>query len=256
MSTLRARCPDCRTMTAVAIDDEYQCHSCGREYAAGLVRVPRAWGAGGDAMAAAARLPLPYPEAAVIEEASLEDQIAAQIRNLPVRPLVLGGCCCSHVGAIRGLADRRGGRLAVVWIDAHGDLNTPDTSPSGNAWGMPLRMAIDAGAVDPGRRRPRRRAEPRSTRARLPRERPGSTTTSAVRSRAATACTSRSTATCSGPASSPSSCPSRAGRRFAEAEELLQDIAARCAIAGLGLTGLHEDADPAVLVRLAAAAGL
>ena len=149
MSTLRARCPDCRTITAVAIDDEYQCHSCGREYAAGLVRVPRAWGSGGEAMAEAAQLPLPYPEAAVIEEASLEDQIAAQIRNLPARPLVLGGCCCSHVGAIRGLAARRGGRLAVVWIDAHGDLNTPESSPSGNAWGMPLRMAIDAGAVDP-----------------------------------------------------------------------------------------------------------
>ena len=31
MSTLRARCPDCRTLTAVAIDDEYQCHSCGGE---------------------------------------------------------------------------------------------------------------------------------------------------------------------------------------------------------------------------------
>ena len=39
-------------------------------------------------------------------------------------------------------------RLAVVWIDAHGDLNTPDSSPSGNAWGMPLRMLIDAGDVD------------------------------------------------------------------------------------------------------------
>ena len=130
-------------MTAVAVDDEYQCHSCGREYAAGLVRLPRAWGAGGEAMAAAARLPLPYPEAAVVEEASLEDQIATQIRNLPVRPLVLGGCCCTHIGAIRGLAERRGGRLAVVWVDAHGDLNTVDTSPSGNAWGMPLRMASD-----------------------------------------------------------------------------------------------------------------
>ena len=41
------------------------------------------------------------------------------------------------------------GRIAVVWLDAHGDLNTPETSPSGNAWGMPLRMAIDAGAVAP-----------------------------------------------------------------------------------------------------------
>ena len=46
VSALRARCPDCRTLTAVAFDDEYQCHSCGREFAAGLVRVPRAWGAG------------------------------------------------------------------------------------------------------------------------------------------------------------------------------------------------------------------
>ena len=64
MSTLRARCPDCRTLTAVAIDDEYQCHSCGREYAAGLVRVPRAWGTGGETMADAALLALPYPEAA------------------------------------------------------------------------------------------------------------------------------------------------------------------------------------------------
>ena len=100
-------------------------------------------------MAAAASLALPYPEAAVIEEESLEDQVAAQIRNLPAVPLVLGGCCCAHVGAIRGLSARPG-RLAVVWVDAHGDLNTPETSPSGNEWGMPLRMAIDAGAVAPG----------------------------------------------------------------------------------------------------------
>ena len=41
-------------------------------------------------------------------------------------------------------------RLAVVWVDAHGDLNTPATSPSGNEWGMPLRMLIDGGAVRSG----------------------------------------------------------------------------------------------------------
>jgi arginase len=69
------------------------------------------------------------------------------MRELPKRPLVLGGCCCSHVGAVRELA-RRHGRVAVVWLDAHGDLNTPESSPSGNAWGMPLRMLIDAGDVD------------------------------------------------------------------------------------------------------------
>jgi len=148
MSALRARCPDCRTLTAVAVDSGYQCHSCGREFSAGLVRVPRAWGTGGEAMAAAAALELPYPETAVIERDVLEEQSAAIAALLPERPLVLGGCCCSHVGAVRGLSSR-GGRLAIVWLDAHGDLNTPETSPSGNQWGMPLRMLLDDGVVVP-----------------------------------------------------------------------------------------------------------
>jgi arginase len=111
-----------------------------------LVRVPRAWGDGGEAMVESAWLPFPYPEAAVIEEGSLAEQSLALARDLPARPLVLGGCCCSHVGAVEGLHTRHG-RLALVWLDAHGDLNTPDTSPSGNLWGMPLRMLIDSGAV-------------------------------------------------------------------------------------------------------------
>jgi arginase len=132
----------------VAIGDEYQCHSCGREFSAGLVRVPRAWGDGGEAMAGAAALSLPWPEAAVVEEPTLEEQNATLGRLLPARPLVLGGCCCSHVGAVRELA-RRHGRIGVIWLDAHGDLNTPESSPSGNAWGMPLRMLLDAGDVAP-----------------------------------------------------------------------------------------------------------
>jgi arginase family enzyme len=148
MSRLRARCPDCRTLTAVALGPDYECHSCGREFAAGLVRVPRAWGDGGDAMVQAAALPIAYPETAVIEEETLGEQTLALASELPERPLVLGGCCCSHVGAIEGLAARHD-RLGVVWLDAHGDLNTPQTSPSGNAWGMPLRMVLDAGMVAP-----------------------------------------------------------------------------------------------------------
>jgi arginase len=146
MSRLRARCPDCRTLTAVALDQGYECHACARTFAAGLVRVPRAWGTGGEAMAEASSLALPYPEVAVVAEATLREQSLALAAALPTRPLVLGGCCCAHVGAVEGLA-ARGGRLAVVWIDAHGDLNTPATSPSGNAWGMPLRMLIDHDAV-------------------------------------------------------------------------------------------------------------
>jgi arginase len=147
VSALRAKCPDCRTLTAVAIGETYQCHSCGREFGAGLVRVPKAWGSGGESMAAAADMTLPWPEAAVIDEETLDEQIDVTARRLPARPLVLGGCCCSHVGAVRELA--RHGRIGIVWLDAHGDLNTPESSLSGNAWGMPLRMLIDAGDIDP-----------------------------------------------------------------------------------------------------------
>jgi arginase family enzyme len=148
VSRLRAKCPDCRTFTAVALGDEYQCHSCGREFAAGMVRVLGAWGAGGEPMVETARtLSLPYPEAAVVEESSLGEQNLAIAAELPMRPLVLGGCCCSHVGAVEGLAARHD-RLGLLWLDAHGDLNTPASSPTGNEWGMPLRMLIDAGTVE------------------------------------------------------------------------------------------------------------
>ena len=147
MSRLRAKCPDCGTYTAVALGPEYECHVCGRRFAAGLVRVPRAWGDGGESMADAATLRLPYPEAAVVEEGSLAEQTPALAAELPERPIVLGGCCCSHVGAVTGLASRLG-RLAVIWLDAHGDLNTPESSPSGNQWGMPLRMLLDAETVN------------------------------------------------------------------------------------------------------------
>src|SRR5205085_11072241 len=53
-------------------------------------------------------------------------------------------------GAVEGLAARHE-KLALVWFDAHGDLNTQESSPSGNTWGMPLRMILDSGAVEPER---------------------------------------------------------------------------------------------------------
>jgi arginase len=97
-------------------------------------------------MVEGASLALPYPETGFVERATLAEQTAELAGLLPERPLVLGGCCCSHVGAVRGLA-ARGARLGLVWLDAHGDLNTPETSPSGNEWGMPLRMLLDDGVV-------------------------------------------------------------------------------------------------------------
>jgi arginase family enzyme len=148
MSALRARCPNCHTFTAVAIGDGYECHSCGSTFGAGLVRVPAAWGAGGEGMVAGARIDLPYPEVAVVERTTLDEQSEAIADALARRPIALGGCCCTHVGAATGVA-RRVDRLALVWIDSHGDLNTPETSPSGNLWGMPFRMLLDGGVVAP-----------------------------------------------------------------------------------------------------------
>ena len=254
MSILRARCPDCRTLTAVAFEDEYQCHSCGREFPAGLVRVPRAFGAGGDAMAAAAWLELPYPEAAVVDEPTLDGQVAVQERNLPARPLVLGGCCCAHVGAVRGLSARPG-RLAVVWIDAHGDLNTPETSPSGNAWGMPLRMAIDAGAVAPGDIAlvGARSLDPPEV------EYLGAAGIDDDVDRALAGCDRVYVALdCDvlRPGELDVFMPEPGGPTLAELEELLARVTGAVPLAGLGLTGLRESADPATLARLAAAAGL
>ena len=148
MSRLRAKCPDCKTYTAVALGPDYECHACGRVFHAGMVRVPAAWGDGGEVMIESAWLELPYPEAAIIEAETLEEQNLALAADLPERPLVLGGDCCSHIGAVEGLAARQG-RVSLIWFDAHGDLNTPETSPSGNQWGMPLRMILDSGAVEP-----------------------------------------------------------------------------------------------------------
>ncbi len=56
-------------------------------------------------------------------------------------PLVLGGDHSVALGTLGGLA-RSVGVGGVLWIDAHSDLNTPETSPSGNVHGMPLAAAI------------------------------------------------------------------------------------------------------------------
>jgi arginase len=100
-------------------------------------------------MVESASLGLDYPEVAVVEEETLAMQTLAVASDLAARPIVLGGCCCAHVGAVEGLQARHG-RVGVLWLDAHGDLNTPETSPSGDEWGMPLRMLLDRGTIAPG----------------------------------------------------------------------------------------------------------
>ncbi len=64
-------------------------------------------------------------------------------------PLVLGGDHSMAIGSIAGIAahcHKRGKRLGVIWIDAHADINTPETSPSGNIHGMPVAVALGIGA--------------------------------------------------------------------------------------------------------------
>jgi len=56
-------------------------------------------------------------------------------------PLVLGGDHSVAIGTLGGLA-RVHGPGGVLWIDAHGDLNRPETSPTGNVHGMPLAAAL------------------------------------------------------------------------------------------------------------------
>ncbi|MDE1984825.1 MAG: arginase family protein, partial [Gammaproteobacteria bacterium] len=56
-------------------------------------------------------------------------------------PLLLGGDHSQAIGSVAGVSrhlKRQGKSLGVLWVDAHTDMNTPETSPSGNIHGMPL----------------------------------------------------------------------------------------------------------------------
>lgn len=71
------------------------------------------------------------------------------LANGASRLLVLGGDCTAHAGALAGLRRTNpAARIAIAWFDAHGDLNTPDTTPSGNVWGMPFAMLLGRGRAD------------------------------------------------------------------------------------------------------------
>ncbi len=65
-------------------------------------------------------------------------------------PVVLGGDHSIALGTVSGMAARPGGgsardRIGLLWIDAHTDANTPETSPSGNLHGMPLAAILGKG---------------------------------------------------------------------------------------------------------------
>ncbi len=209
-------------------------------------------------MAAAAFLELPYPEATVIEADTLAEQSLVLAAELPDRPLVLGGCCCSHVGAVEALSARED-TLAVVWIDAHGDLNTPESSPSGNAWGMPLRMLLDGAAVEPAN------VALIGARNLDPPELEFIESSGLHRGEDAVERALEGTdavyVALDGDAVEPGELavfmPEPDGLRLEELERLLREVAMRSRLAGLGFSGLLPDpANAPKLARLAASSGL
>ena len=70
--------------------------------------------------------------------------VVAQVVRDGYLPLVLGGDHSIAMGSLSGMARAKGGPGGALWIDAHGDLNRPSTSPSGNVHGMPLAAALGA----------------------------------------------------------------------------------------------------------------
>jgi arginase len=69
-------------------------------------------------------------------------------------PLVLGGDHSVAAGTMAGVAEfyrqqrRQDQKVGLIWIDAHADINTPDTSPTGNVHGMPLAAILGLGPPD------------------------------------------------------------------------------------------------------------
>ncbi|HJZ46600.1 MAG TPA: arginase, partial [Roseiflexaceae bacterium] len=76
---------------------------------------------------------LRYLEPLIEINLALAEQVASVVAAGSF-PLILGGDHSLSIGSIGGVA--RGRRIGVIWMDAHGDFNTPETTPSGNIHGM------------------------------------------------------------------------------------------------------------------------
>ena len=72
--------------------------------------------------------------------------LAQQVRDVissNTLPIILGGDHSMSIGSVAGAAHNR--RIGVIWLDAHGDYNTPETTPSGNIHGMGLAVLTGRG---------------------------------------------------------------------------------------------------------------
>jgi len=81
---------------------------------------------------------------------AVRDEVAAAL-DAGEMPIMLGGDHAMSIGSVAAVArhsDRTGRPLCVLWLDAHSDFNTPETSPSGNIHGMPVAVMCGDGHPD------------------------------------------------------------------------------------------------------------
>jgi arginase len=95
------------------------------------------------------------PRAHYLKEiASASQELATRVETAleeGALPVVLGGDHSIALGSAAGVAAyhrKRGERIGIVWLDAHTDANTPESSPSGNIHGMPLAVLLGYGAKE------------------------------------------------------------------------------------------------------------
>ncbi len=90
---------------------------------------------------------LRYKQAILAQSDALRQQVEKSLGEGRM-PLVLGGDHSLAIGSIAGTSNhfaREGDPVGLIWFDAHGDANTPDTTPSGNIHGMSLAVSIGLG---------------------------------------------------------------------------------------------------------------
>jgi arginase len=128
---------------------EWQGYGLDAAVASGARALARALGAGAFVEVEAPDAEPLADEGGVIGLSSIAPRAQRTLETLraarPARIFTVGGTCGVEVAPVSYLNDRYRGDLAVVWLDAHADLNTPETSPSGRFHGMVLRTLLGSG---------------------------------------------------------------------------------------------------------------
>ncbi len=85
-----------------------------------------------------------YLDSIIETNEDLARMVAASLKNGSL-PFTVGGDHSLGLGTLAGTSNVNGPEIGIIWIDAHADINTPETSPSGNIHGMPLGASMGEG---------------------------------------------------------------------------------------------------------------